>query len=579
MLHKIDAHREWIQRGIRHVVKVALIAATLVFAFPAVRAINSASNAARAPNPSDQKATAASGGQAPLSVTTKLISMSVIVRDKNGQPITGLTKDDFTVFDNKKRRTIDVFSSVTTAVEPARPKSLPPNTYSNDLGARNDSPSNLTIILLDSLNTPSFDRAFPRTQIKKLLETLQPQDRIALYSLGSRLRVLHDFTSDASSLLAALNANADVELIDVDAPPSGPTNEHNMQLVPLAEEDTAVEAEHLAGNRAAATAVALRTIAEHVSYLPGRKSLIWISDDFPLYLELANLQRATDGQRLPFATGNELVARALDSAHIAIYPIDARGLETRGVSDIANMSVDAQNAEMARKAEMETIAHHTGGRAYSDTNGIMGSIRRTIDASRVTYELGFSPGDVDWDGSFHKLQVKVNRHDAQIETRDGYYALADPALTPDIVAQLVAETARSRIEATGIRFTVTVSPSAAAVSVGAASKVGLDVSFTLDPNQFAFEVHDGELQDTVDIGFVFVDAKNRIIQRAALALPFKLDPQTYQELSKAGLPLEREVEIPPNAVELHLIVFDRGNSRVGSVRIPVDRSAAPQKSN
>ena len=67
-----------------------------------------------------------------------------------------------------------------------------------------DSPANITVILLDALNTSFSDQAFANGRVVKFLQQLQPQDRIALYTLGTRLRILHDFTYDASSLLDAL---------------------------------------------------------------------------------------------------------------------------------------------------------------------------------------------------------------------------------------------------------------------------------------------------------------------------------------------------------------------------------------
>src|SRR5580698_8287275 len=318
------------------VVKLNRICATS-FAVLACAAAVAAQNAAPPPEPTQGT---------PLRVSTKLITISAVVRDKHGAAIADLTKEDFTILDGKTQRPVDVFTVTRASVAAPEPKQLPPDTYSNDLAAREDSPANLTIILLASLNTPTFDRSFPRAQIKKMLLTLQPTDRIALYALGSRLRVLHEFSSDASTLLDALNKNEDVELLDVDTPPSpGNTNTHNMQLIPLAEENAAVQIAQQSGNRAMLTGDALRTIAEHVSYLPGRKSLIWISDAFPLDLEFSNLSQGSDGKKLANTSENELVIRALEQAHIAIYPIDAHGLEASSDSLELDADPDAENAK------------------------------------------------------------------------------------------------------------------------------------------------------------------------------------------------------------------------------------------
>jgi VWFA-related protein len=523
-------------------------------------------------SPSDTSAQETNSPHNPIRVTTKLISLSVTVHDKHGQPVTDLTKNDFVLLDGKKPQTIEVFSLVKTGVTSAAEQTLAADTYSNAIGTIADAPANLTIVLLDSLNTSFFDRSFPQSQIKRLLLTLQPQDRVALYALGPRLRVLHDFTSDSAALIAALKTNTDVRLLDVDVPTSEQTNTHNLQMVPLAEESVANQSAQLAQNRANVTAAALRAIADHVSYLPGRKNLIWISDDFPIYIESNNLQRTPDGKKLAFATDDEMVMRALDNAHVAVYPIDARGLVSGGIDEIANESPDKKTEDMSRDANMEMLARRTGGRAYLNTNGIAASIRQTIDGSSATYELAFYPQDVVWDGSFHKLQVKVNRRDVQVQARDGYFALAEPNLSPKLVRELISQAARSQMEATGIRFSVHVA------SASPHDDNKLNLSFTLDPSQFAFKVQNDELQDALDIAFVTLDANDHVVQKTFLALPFKLDAQTYAQLVKAGLPLAKELIIPRNAAELRVIVYDEGNSRIGSVRVPL-ASTQSKKSN
>jgi len=505
-----------------------------------------------------------------IRVATNLITVSVVVRDKHGQPVADLTKNDFVLFDGKKPQPIQVFSMQKTALEPQPAYSTSPDTYSNEIGSGAGTPSNLTIILLDSLNTPFFDRAYPRNQVRRLLLTLQPQDRVALYALGPHLRVLHDFTSDASALLAALKENKDYELLAVDVPHPPAANAVNHQLEPLADEDLATQAEQRAQNQAAATAEALRTIADHVSYLPGAKNLIWISAEFPFYIEANNLQRSPEGKKLAYPTESEMVERALTNANIAVYPIDARGLVAGGIDEIANKSPDKLVAEMADSSNMEMLARRTGGRAYRDTNGIAGSIRQTIDGSRITYQLGFYPQDVAWDGSFHKLQVKVNRRDVQVQARDGYFALAQPNLTREMVRELLFQAAHSPLNATGIRFSLHVA------LVGPAADNKLRLSFSLAPSHFAFASQNGELKDAVDIAFITMDANNRPLQTTVLPLPFAIDAQTYEHLVQAGLPLVRDVVIPPNASKLQVIVLDEGNGQVGSVRVPLDSYLAKQ---
>jgi hypothetical protein len=135
-----------------------------------------------------------------LKVTTRLVQLNVIVNDKRGNPITGLSKEDFLLFDNKQPQGIQFFSSQTNALPNKPPAPLPPDTYSNRFTEQANVPPSVTVILLDALNTEFADQALTRNQILKFLDQVRPQDRIALYWLGNNLYALHDFTADVASL-------------------------------------------------------------------------------------------------------------------------------------------------------------------------------------------------------------------------------------------------------------------------------------------------------------------------------------------------------------------------------------------
>jgi VWFA-related protein len=83
---------------------------------------------------------------------------------------------------------------------------------------------------------------------------------------------------------------------------------------------------------------------------------------------------------------------------------------------------------------MDTLAEGTGGKAFYNTNDLSSSLRSAIDDSRVTYELGYYPSDVKWDGSFHTVTVELKKPDLVVRARKGYFALPEPALSPDACA-------------------------------------------------------------------------------------------------------------------------------------------------
>src|SRR5580658_705749 len=150
--------------------------------------------------------------QAPvvLKSTTRLVQVSVIAQDGKGQPITDLKKDDFRIKVNGKDQPIKIFSLDSSG---ALPKSdlhqgdkLPPDVFTNRMEVKPGQQSSVTIILLDTLNTRWADQVYAKAQVIRYLRTLTPEDHIGLYTLGTSLRVLHDYTADSAELLSRLEA-------------------------------------------------------------------------------------------------------------------------------------------------------------------------------------------------------------------------------------------------------------------------------------------------------------------------------------------------------------------------------------
>jgi VWFA-related protein len=91
-------------------------------------------------------------------VTTRLVQINVIVNNKHGNPITGLTKDDFVLLDNKHPQEIQLFLAETNLPREQPPSPLPLDTFTNQFSEHASVPSSVTVILLDALNTSSQTR-------------------------------------------------------------------------------------------------------------------------------------------------------------------------------------------------------------------------------------------------------------------------------------------------------------------------------------------------------------------------------------------------------------------------------------
>src|SRR5260370_18415697 len=138
-----------------------------------------------------------------IKVTTRLVQVSVVVHDKKGQPVPDVTKGDYALIDRGKEQTISVLKLESTNQVVPR-LSLPPNIFTNRLASRGETPTSLTVVLFDGLNTKWQDQVQAKRHLIKFLQEVEVQDRFALYVLGRDVAVLHDFTNDPDHLLEVL---------------------------------------------------------------------------------------------------------------------------------------------------------------------------------------------------------------------------------------------------------------------------------------------------------------------------------------------------------------------------------------
>src|SRR3984885_420009 len=86
-----------------------------------------------------------------LKVTSRVVQVNVIVQDKNGQPVTGLTKDDFTILDQGQPQTLASFAEQANKVTTTLVSAAAASTFSNRVQERSGAPPNVSVILIDSL--------------------------------------------------------------------------------------------------------------------------------------------------------------------------------------------------------------------------------------------------------------------------------------------------------------------------------------------------------------------------------------------------------------------------------------------
>jgi VWFA-related protein len=548
--------------------------------------------------------------------TTRLVQISVIAQDGKGQPITGLKKEDFTVLDEGKTQKISVFTCASPA--PAAPlPALPPHYFTNRFDLKGEDPGAVTVILFDTLNTASPDQTYVRQQVLRFLQTIKPQDHVAIYALTNNLIILHDFTQDIAALVDAVTRWAPKEIAAFDASNSQAIDFAGLSGDPQWQgfQDALNNAEGQIAdqntlNRVGTTTGALEAIANHVATLPGRKNLIWVSGGFPIQIGMSKLgnpqvqmqpatgsggggsPRTTAGnsQARPVGGGDptnkltdadresgslspavEEAAQALNRANMAIYPVDARGvILANGMSPTGRSAAVQPSLSSAGFFDRQDshnssriLADQTGGKAFYGNNDIRGAVSSAFDDARFACTIGFYPDHGRWDGKYREIRVKTTVSGAHLRYRQGYYASADRADSEDIVKTELHGAAVSPLETTSLGIIVN------GKALQPRSSRNLQLQVALDPKQFLLKESDNHQKGGLDMLFVQSDAAGNIIAADKQHFEVNFEQKQFEYFCKVGIILQRTVGVLPDSGEIRVVVRDAGSGGLGSVNIPV----------
>jgi VWFA-related protein len=507
-----------------------------------------------------------------LRSTTKLVQLNVVVQDKKGNPVTDLKKEDFEIKDGGKVQTISLFSMESNALLPTASEPLPANTFTNKLERRAGTPSSVSVILLDWLNTKFTDRAYAQAQVIKFLQQqIAPEDHIGLYTLSGGLRVLHDYTSDSTELLARLASSNGKALPDLSRAESRSGGDAMLLDNWLRGGGASrAEADFYTINRVTGTLKAIEFIANHLSAVPGRKNLIWVSGGFPLMIGLdspAAMRDPTREQRT-FSEEIDRTVRAVNDANLAIYPVDARGLmtspefnaERRGNAGGRPPRVTASPGSKNQDT-MRELASRTGGRAYVNTNDLNKAIRDAIQDTRVTYTLGFYPNGEKFDGKFHELKLKVDRPGASLRYRKGYFDFAEQPQDDKTRKTELRDAVWSPMEASGLGLVVQVQPDTP-------KPKSMSVFVKVDPHGISLQQQGQRWVGRLDLLFIQKDDRGGQFNGISDTMELQLLQPNYEKISKEGLIYKKTIEMASQASQLRVVARDAASGTVGTVTIP-----------
>ncbi len=527
-----------------------------------------------------------------VKITTNLVQVDAVVTDKNGKRVTDLKPEEFELKEDGQPRTITNFAYINLDSPAPRPTPQPqqrPTNTSNAAAAPPVVPRTLKpgqvrrtmALVVDDLGLSFESSVKVRKSLQKFLdEQLEPDDLVAIIRTSGGMGALQSFTTDRRQL------NAAVEKVKWSLIGRGETTSFMTSAGMLKRENprtglTTVEdmeaEKHLQNLRrdmfAVGTLGALHYVIKGLQPLPGRKSIVLFSDGF-------KIPRGADF----FSADHmiEILRELTDFANraaVVIYTIDARGLQTLGLSagdstteftsdQIATKLSERKTSLTESQQNLGLLSGLTGGLSITNNNDLNLGIKQIIDDQQGYYLLGYRPDDstfatVDGKEKFHHISIKIKRAgNYSVRTRNSFYGRVDEAAQPKLtVKQQLEDALTSPFTSSDIQVKLT-SIFANNVKNGSLLQSFLhvrasDLTFSTEP--------DGSHKTTFNIAAVTFGDNGKVMDEFGYPVSITIPASEFDRVNRDGFVYSLGIPIKKaGAYQLRMAIRDEATERIGS---------------
>jgi len=546
-----------------------------------------------------------------IKVTSRLVNVGLVARDKKGRPVTDLKADEIELYDDGHKQELRSFTAPEGLPQPAASGAsgaVPAEeVYSNRAraslaadGAPAAADAGATILLIDESHIAWADMSFAREQILKFLGSLAPWERVGLYTMnGLGFRVLAEVTKDHAALIARMQKFMPSAQSAAEAQDEETRNRQHFDEVHNVADLNTVNGNHMdvpdstqpidpqlmtmGDDPTRSAMVILVQVARHLAALPGPKKLVWVSSD-NVFADWTDQSVGIEKSPKAMASFQLHAQEAMNEAHAAVYPFDVSQLEGGAITaDLQHQNVQlnqaaADSASLGGGATMSRnngpgridaamsqdihpvqgsvreVASGTGGRVIRRAGDLAGQLESIVSDERATYALSFSPqGPAD--DQYHKIEIKVQgRRGVSLRYRSGYFFNKEPETLKDRFRQAVWQPQ----DVNEIGVTATPSPGSGELTV----KVEIATA------DLGLEQRGDRWMDKLDIFLIQRDDAGLHAQLEGQTLGLRLKPATYQRLMPQGVPFERSIFLKPGMTSVRVLVVDENTGRMGSVTLP-----------
>ncbi len=443
-----------------------------------------------------------------------LVRIDVSAVDADGLPVKDLKADDLKVTDQSKEQRI-LFFKKNDGILASVP--LGAHEYTNQ---RMEGEPNPTAILVDLKNLSQTDRILAWHRLMRELPKLKTGESTFLYilTLEGTVQAIHPIGPPAADDKTWPQQTGPLDKAMkslIHTPPAGTSDEDTVKK----------------------TYVALETLGNQLSALPGRRNIVWITDQVP---NVWNEKNPCPGDWVECALYVPHLSVTLDHANVAVDPLS--------YTPSPNSAHD-----------MDLLAGLTGGRTYAEEDIDKVLDRVAVDAAG-SYTIAYDPSAENWDTKFHRVHVTTDRK-AKLVWKQRYYAIPDtrPVTARQQGAALAAFQSPFDMSDIGIRAIVT---PAAAPAKGVHLQLQIqtaDVMFREDAGKFA----GGLILLLSDRG-----PSGPLGDPSVSDFTLNLTPEQHAAALKGGIPVVQDHPLKDGTQKVRVIVLDQNSSVVGSLTVP-----------